>query len=113
MGEGRETRPRARLRPSRHRARRAPAASCEEGPCMSRSVQPSLGPMEVTPVDPGRSTTVNEVDREREWLGLVPRAFGKSGLTHKAAAAELEIDRGQLAAQLAGVPNKHLSFRRM
>ena len=68
---------------------------------------------EVGTLDRAQSSTVNGHDREREWLGLVPVAFGRSGLTHKAAAAELEMDPGLLSRQLAGVPNAHLSFRRM
>jgi len=91
---------------------------------MRTSVQLGLGAMEVRPADRQRSTAVNrldgasptavtDVDREREWLGLVGRAFGKSGLTHKAAAITMETDAGQLSAQLAGAPHKHLSFRKM
>lgn len=68
---------------------------------------------EVSVVDLAQSTTVNSVDREREWLGLVPRAFGRSGLTHKRAAAELEMDPALLSRQLAGAQNAHLSFRKM
>ena len=87
---------------------------------MPRTLQPTLGPMEViavdqaqSTVDQARSTTVNTVDRERDWLALVPRALGKAGVSHKAAASDLEIDRGLLSAQLSGAPNKHLSWRRM
>lgn len=80
---------------------------------MSPSMQRTLGPMEVRPVDGGPSTTVNAVDRMREWIGLVPRALGKSGVSHKTAAADMAIDPGLLSAQLGGAAGKHLSFGRM
>lgn len=91
---------------------------------MSATVQRALGPMEVisvegvasptvTKVDGTPSSTVTKVDRSRDWLQLVSRALGKSGLSHKAAAAEMDIDRGLLSAQLTGVPGKHLSWSRM
>ncbi len=56
---------------------------------------------------------VDRVARERDWLSLVPRALGKAGVSHKAAASDLEIDQGLLSAQLSGAPNKHFSWRRM
>lgn len=77
------------------------------------SVQRPLPAMEIIAVDARPSTTVNERDHARDWLGLVVRAFGKSGLTHKAAAAEMELDPGLLSAQLSGVPGKHLSWLRL
>jgi hypothetical protein len=93
---------------------------------MASSRQQTLGPMEVRSpdrarstavksIDPAESTSVDSVDRGRElqWLGLVARAFGRCGLTHKAAAITMDTDAGLLSAQLSGVPNKHLSFRRM
>lgn len=80
---------------------------------MTRTIQRTLGPMEVMAVDAAPSTTVNRVDRVREWIGLVPRALGKAGVSHKAAAAEMEIDPGLLSAQLGGAAGKHLSFGRM
>jgi hypothetical protein len=80
---------------------------------MKRSLQGALGPMGVRPVDATTSTTVNDVDRSREWLGLVPRALGKAGVSHKRAAADMEIDAGLLSAQLSGSPGKHLSWLRM
>lgn len=80
---------------------------------MSGSIQRALGPMEVIAVDGAPSTTVNAVDRGREWLGLVARALGKAGVSHKAAAADLAIDPGLFSAQLAGAEGKHLSFGRM
>ena len=93
---------------------------------MGAMKQRSLGPMEVRAVDGPRSTSVKSVDpgqltptnavdrdRERHWLSLVVRAFAKAGLTHKAAAITMETDAGLLSAQLSGVPNKHLSFRKM
>jgi hypothetical protein len=69
--------------------------------------------MEVTAVDRAASRAVTDGDREHDWLALVPRAMGKSGLSHKAMAIDLDMDRGLLSAQLLGAPNKHLSFRRM
>ena len=81
---------------------------------MRRSLQGTFGPMEVRPLDDGPSTDVNEVDRRREWLGLVPLALGKAGISQKAAAVDMDgIDPGLLSAQLAGVPGKHLSWTRM
>lgn len=80
---------------------------------MSAMVQGALGPLEVTVVDSRLSPTVNDVDRERAWLALVPRAMGRAGLSHKALAADLDVDRAQLSRQLAGATNHHLSFRRM
>jgi len=80
---------------------------------MKPNLQGALGPMEVITVDRPKSTTVNPVDRERKWLGLVAQAFAKAGLTHKAAAYAMDIDTGQLSAQLSGVPSKHLSFRKL
>lgn len=80
---------------------------------MKSMLQRALGPMEVIAVDGAPSTTVNGVDRGREWLGLVARALGKAGVSHKAAAADLEIDPGLFSAQLSGAEGKHLSFGRM
>jgi hypothetical protein len=80
---------------------------------MSHSLPLRIDSREVRAVDRPQSTTVNAVDRTMEWLGLVARAFGRSGLTHKAAAITMEIDPAQLSAQLAGVPQKHLSFGRL
>lgn len=79
----------------------------------SRTSQQNLPPMEVTVRDADRSRAVTSDDRDGDWLALVPRAMGKCGLSHKAMAIDLEIDRGLLSAQLLGAPNKHLSFRRM
>lgn len=76
---------------------------------MRLKVQGALGPMEVRPVDGPASTMVKSVD----WLGLVSRALGKSGITHKAAASDMEIDQGLLSAQLSGASGKHLSWGRM
>jgi hypothetical protein len=67
--------------------------------------------MEVRPLDGAPSTTVKRNDRD--WLGLVTRAFGRAGISHKVAAAEMEIDPGLLSAQLSGAPGKHLSWLRM
>lgn len=80
---------------------------------MSSSVQRTLGPLEVTGGDARRSPVVTDCDREANWLGLVTRAMGRCGLSHKAMAIEMDVDRGLLSAQLLGAPNKHLSFRRM
>jgi hypothetical protein len=80
---------------------------------MRKRIQRTLGPMEVIAVDGGPSTTVNGVDRSAEWRGLVPRALGKAGVSHKAAAVDMAIDPGLLSAQLSGVPGKHLSWLRM
>jgi hypothetical protein len=78
---------------------------------MPISKQGALGPLEVIPVDGPTSTTVK--NRDREWLGLISRAFGRAGISHKAAAAEMEIDPGLLSAQLSGAPGKHLSWLRL
>jgi hypothetical protein len=64
-------------------------------------------------VDSRVPTAANEVDREREWVGLAGRAFGASGYTQKTAGAVLDVDKGTLSAQLACAPNRHLSFRKM
>jgi hypothetical protein len=69
--------------------------------------------MEVKRVDSPLSTTANEVDMERAWVGLAERAIVKSGFSQKTAAGKLETDRGSLSAQLACAPNRHLSFRKM
>jgi hypothetical protein len=76
---------------------------------MRSSLQGALGPMEVTPVDGGTSTTVNAVD----WLGLVVRALGRAGISHKVAASDMAVDPGLFSAQLSGTPGKHLSWGRM
>lgn len=75
---------------------------------MNRSVQPSLGPMELQRVGSASPTPPKSV---AEWLGLVGRAFGRSGLTQKAAAYELGVTESALSKQLAGA--EHLSFARM
>lgn len=80
---------------------------------MLRSVSTAAASTEVTSLDDRSQPKSTGIDREREWLGLVAIAFGRSGLTHKAAAAELEMDPGLLSRQLSGVANAHLSFRRM
>lgn len=86
----------------------------------TRSVQPTLGPMEMKRVHRERSTVnrqrltpVNEVDRDREWLGLFPRALGKAGISMTAAAGTMLIGLPQLSAQCQPLDDKHLSFRRM
>lgn len=81
---------------------------------MGRSVNLAFGPMEGKPLDTRVSPAVSVADREAEWLGLVGRAAGKAGLSHKALAADLGgLDSAQLSRQLSGAPNHHLSFRRM
>lgn len=80
---------------------------------MRKSIQQTLGPMELKTVHRERLTPVNEVDQDREWLGLFARACGKAGLSLTAAAGSMLIGLPQLSAQCSAIEDKHLSFRRM
>jgi hypothetical protein len=80
---------------------------------MSRSLSAAFASPEVTLGDSPLSRGVTGGDSELIWLGLVGRALGRCGLSVKAAALTMEIDRPQLSRQLAGAPHHHLSFRRM
>jgi hypothetical protein len=80
---------------------------------MSRSLTAAFVSPEVTVGDSPLSRVVTDGDREMAWLGLVGRALGRCGLSTKAAALTMEVDRPQLSRQLACVPHHHLSFRKM
>jgi hypothetical protein len=81
---------------------------------MRPSLQINLPVTEVESVNRDRLTTVDEINREREWLAGFVAARNKAGLSQQAAAFALGgISVQLLSAQENGVENKHLSFRRM
>lgn len=81
---------------------------------MFNTLQLNLPPLPVEPLNPERLTTVDEVRRERQWLGLFIQARTRVGMSQKAAAGDLGgISVQLLSAQETGAENKHLSFRRM
>jgi hypothetical protein len=80
---------------------------------MKPSVQMPLPVMEVNSVNRDGLTPVNSVNREREWLGLVPRAMEIAGVTRQEYAGYVGVSEQLLSMQLSAVENKHLSFRRM
>lgn len=75
---------------------------------MAKSFQLNLPP---TPLNRVGETTPTNPKTVGDWQALVPRAFGRSGLTHKLAAGHLEVKQTALSKQLAGL--EHLSFWRM
>ncbi|HMJ85234.1 MAG TPA: hypothetical protein VK504_18755 [Vicinamibacterales bacterium] len=78
---------------------------------MANSMQLNLPPTEVHSLDRPRSMPVQSVDRSQDWAEIPGIALAKSGVSRKAAAADMEIDPSLLSAQLAGT--KHLSWLRI
>ena len=77
---------------------------------MSRHSQRTLGPMELDRVQSGPCSGLKSL---QDWKALVGRAFGRAGLSHKVAAADLGITPQQLSNQLSLQGKEHLSFWRM
>lgn len=77
------------------------------------TTQQTFGPLEVKRVNHEPLTTVDELDLDRKWLGLVPRALGKIGTAAGTAAGTLGISPQLFSAQCSAVEDKQLSYRRM
>lgn len=75
---------------------------------MRRSVNGTLGPMELQPLGSASPSVPNRLG---EWRALVSKSLGRAGLSQKAAAADLGITESALSKQLSGM--EHLSFWRM
>lgn len=81
---------------------------------MSRSVQRTLGPMELERVQTGSDSRLKSL---QTWKDMVPAAMAKARYSGKRTAGDLEISESQFGNQLAydGTPEHrdHLSFWRM
>lgn len=81
---------------------------------MPRSVQLNLPATEVEHLNRERLTTVDELNRERDWLAMVATSRSRIGMKQQTAAAAMGGISVQLySAQETGAEGKHLSFRRM
>src|SRR4051812_48588358 len=77
---------------------------------MKRTLQRTLGPMELEKVQDGSRTIPKSV---QEWLGLITRAAGRRSIPSKNLARDMGISPQQLSTQLSGRDGEHVSFTRM